>query len=602
MALVYAARMVQTGRSGRRPPTPVRRRRGRVLRRVVLGLVVVVVVLAGVMAWQAWTALTSARAANTAISDFRARLLDRDVAGAEDALARAQEETASARSSLGGPLWRAAAALPAVGDDVDAARRLSVTADDVTQGAMPAVMTALSFVDPRDIGLRGGRVELAPVRRASGQLTRASELLEAADDDADAIDTDGLVDPLRTRVTETQRLLGSTSVLADRVAIAARLLPGMLGEERPRNYVVIAQNNAEQRSLGGIGGAFVLLRAADGRLSVERQASAADIGSFEEPVLPLTRAETALYGEVLGRFPQNVTDTPDFPRAAELLTEMWQRRIGGKIDGVVAVDPFALQLLLRAVGPVETDAGRLTGRNAAQRLLVDVYDDVEDTDQQDAVFAQAAEAVFNRVRGSEGDPRALTRALAEGVDQGRVMVWSVRPREQAVLRTTALGRTLRDITPASPRVGVYLHDRVGSKINAYQRVRATVEPDRCGTTTGARVRVRIASTVPLDRDLPTYVTGDGSQAAPGDMLTQVVVYAAPGWTITGVDSSDGSRDLVTFRHDGLWAGTRDVRIAPGRSATLTVSMKGVPLSADLGIRYTPGTKPANFLSEGSGCS
>lgn len=558
--------------------------------------------IAGLMAWQAWSALRSAQAGNDAIADVRARLLDRDVEGAQKSLTTAQEETASARSSLGGPLWGAATGLPVVGRDIDGARRLISAADDVTQGAFPAVMSALSVVDPDDIGLRDGRVELAPIREASGQLSRAAELLRAADEDVAAIDSSQLASPLRSRVEETQRLLARTSSTAEKAAVAGQLLPDMLGEKKPRNYLVVAQNNAEQRSLGGIGGAFVLLRAQDGRLEVQRQATATDIGSFTRPALPLTDAETALYGEVLGRFPQNVTDTPDFPRAAELITQMWQDRIGGRVDGVVAVDPWAIQLLLRAIGPVDTDAGRLTGDNAARKLLTDVYLDVEDPDEQNAVFAQAARKVFDGVQRFQGDPRALTRALAEGVDQGRVMVWSVRRPEQAVLETTPLARLLRDTTPATPRVGVYLHDRVGSKINAYQRVRAEVVPDRCGSTTGAELRLRIRSTVPAGRDLPVSVTGDGRFAPRGDMLTQVVVYAPPGWTLTDVRASDGDRGLATYRHDGLWAGTRDVRLPPGQSATLRVRMEGVPLSSNLDIRYTPGTTPDTFLAEGSGCS
>jgi hypothetical protein len=376
----------------------------------------------------------------------------------------------------------------------------------------------------------------------------------------------------------------------------------MLGGERQRNYLLLAQNPAEQRSLGGIPGAIALLRAEGGRIRLARQVSYNEIGRFDRPVLPLSEAERGLYGNVLAEYPQNVTDTPDFPRAAELITEMWQRRIGDRIDGVASVDPYALQLLLRVVGPVQTDAGRLTGQNASRKLLIDVYRDIPDPEQQDVVFAQAARAVFDRVTDFRGDPRPLTRALAEGVDQGRIMLWSTRAREQAVLRTTRLGQTLRDPSPETPRAGVYLHDRIGSKTSVYQRVGLKFQPERCGTTTKGVLKVSLRSAVPRGAELPPSVTGLVGRARPGDLRIQVVVYAPPGWSITGVEATGGRRDLVTFEHDGLAAGTRDFTLAPGQRKELEVEMQGPPVSSDLAIRYTPGSDPANVLREGSGCS
>jgi len=567
-----------------------------------LGVVAVAFLLALAMGWQAWSAFRHAQQGNAAVLQFRARLLDRDVPGAQRALGRAQSDTASARSSLTGVQWSLLRPLPVVGDDVDAAQRLVVTVDDVTQGALPAVVTALSDIDPRTVGLKNGRVQLAPLRRASGQLDLAANQLTTADRRAAAIETRGLTSALAMKVTQSQELLHSTASLARRISVAGRLLPDMLGQRGTRNYLVLAQNSAEQRSLGGIPGAFVLIRAQDGRLSLVKQATAGDLGTFDPTVLPLSSAEKALYGVTLGTYPADVTDTPDFPRAAQLIKAMWERREGGRVDGVASLDPYALQLLIGATGPVQTQAGTLTGTNAARRLLVDVYKDVPDPQRQNEVFAQAARQVFDRVRIFGGDPRALTTALTEGVDQGRVMVWSARPAEQSVLASTALGRTLRASAQSQPAVGVYLHDRTQSKMSTYQRVGVQVTPARCGTTSQATVSVRIRSAAPRDRDLPLSVTGDGTRVRKGNMLTQLVVYAPDGWTIRGVEASDGRRDLTTFQHEGLWAGTRDFELAPGQEKTLTVRMGGSVLASNLGIRYTPGVFPANVLLTGSRCS
>lgn len=566
-----------------------------------LGLLGLVVLVAALLGWQAWQAYRGAQQASADLTAFRAQLLDRDLPAAGVSLTSAQDASGSARDALDGPLWGAVAALPGVGDDVRAARELTVVVDDVAQGALPAVMTALSYADPVDVGFRDGRIQLGPLRQASGQLARASELLQQADAEASAISTDGVTDALAARVDEAQDLLARTSRTARTVALAGRLLPDMLGGSGPRDYLVLAQNNAEQRSLGGLVGAMVQLRADDGRLELVRQVVPADFGGFERPATPLTPSEVAIYGEVLGRFPGNVTNAPSFPRAAEIVTAMWEQRFGGELDGVAAIDPWALQLLVGAIGPVETDAGRLTGSNTAQRLLVDVYEDFEDTDQQNAVFAQAARAVFDAVRGGQGDPRAVTRALAEGVEQGRVMLWSARDAEQEVIAGTPLGRVLADRTPETPQLGVYLQDLTQSKMDVYQRVAIRLRPESCGTSDAATATIRLRSTAPEDRDLPVSVTGNGSRVQPGDIATRVVVYAPPGWNFAAVEGSDGPGGLTTYQDQGLLAGFRDVVLEPGETEELRIRLEGGQTSTNWHIRFTPGITPASVRADLTGC-
>ena len=46
----------------------------------------------------------------------------------------------------------------------------------------------------------------------------------------------------------------------DALSRTATLLPAMLGRDGPRDYLIVFQNNAEWRSLGGIVGALALQR------------------------------------------------------------------------------------------------------------------------------------------------------------------------------------------------------------------------------------------------------------------------------------------------------------------------------------------------------
>ena len=65
---------------------------------------------------------------------------------------------------------------------------------------------------------------------------------------------------------------------------------------------------------------------------------------------------------------------------------------------------MALSYLLRATGPVTlTDGSRLTGDNAVDFLLSDVYERLQDPLQQNAYFAGAAMAVFTKLVSGSGD-------------------------------------------------------------------------------------------------------------------------------------------------------------------------------------------------------
>ncbi len=53
--------------------------------------------------------------------------------------------------------------------------------------------------------------------------------------------------------------LAKVSLTTATAARAVRLLPPMLGADGPREYLLLVQNNAEQRATGGIPGSVVQL-------------------------------------------------------------------------------------------------------------------------------------------------------------------------------------------------------------------------------------------------------------------------------------------------------------------------------------------------------
>ncbi|QNN54011.1 DUF4012 domain-containing protein [Nocardioides mesophilus] len=576
-------------------------------RQVLVLLALLLLLLLVVTGWQAFSAYRHLTSAAAQMPELRELLLDGDEAELAAGTSALQEDTGAAREALDGPQWALLSAVPGIGDDVDAVRVVTVVVDDLARNAFADVVAARQVVDLADLKPTRGRIELTPLARAAPHLVDAEASVSSAADRLADLDTAGLVDGLRQPVSDLSGKVEDLQGLTAAVAHAAQLLPPMLGAEGPRDYLVLVQNNAEPRALGGIPGAVIKLRADDGRIRLLEQRPASSFGSTE-PVLPLTRAEVALYGTQLGRYMQNVTATPDFPRAAHLARAMWRQGTGRRgIDGVLAIDPVALQGLLRATGPVTLPGGvRLTAENTARTLLNTVYREIEDPQAQDRFFAVAAAAIFGKVTSGGIDVPAAADALAAAAKEGRVLVWSANAREQTTIAETAVSGILRGDRKGAPVVGVYLHDRSAAKIAYYEDMDVTVRELRCAVDDGPRtldVAVTLASNVPRDADrLPDYLTGGGNAVDVGDIRSDLLIYAPTGAVITGVRASDQATPVTTHFHEGLYVAARTFTLDPGKSVTLHYRM-AVPraLSGEVRVRSTPGPAKNRFRNTSLVC-
>lgn len=583
-------------------PSPFRR----TLRWLLPLVVLAVIVLGVVMGIQALSAYRHLKHAQAELTQMKGQMVSGDITGARQTLQSVRRDAGSAHGSLSGPHWAIASHLPFVGHDVSAVRTVADGVDQLADGALPELLTSaqLAYADAQSV--HNGKIDLAPIRRAAPHLALARTVLDQVDADDATIDRSALSGQLREPVGRFIDTLAGLRRSTAAAADAARLLPPMLGDKGPRNYLVLAQNTAEQRSLGGETGTLLLVHADRGRIHLANTTSTSSFGSFPETVLPLSTPEISLYGQQFGQYMQEVTDSANFPRAAQLAKTMWQRKKGGRVDGVLAVDPYALQLILKATGPVQPPDGRaINGDNAARLLLNQVYFDYPNPPDQDAYFSRAASAVFDKVKAGAGNRQALLTALSTAVDQHRVLLWSSRSSEQQVFARAKLGATWPPPQSAgsSPnQVGVFLHDRTPSKMSWYQRVRVQTSSPCQSTGRTAHVKVTVRSVAPR-RALPTYITGYGSRVPRGHMLTQVDVFAPPGWAIDSLKASDGDDSLTMVQIDRVAVGSRYLRLAPGQSRMLDFTLRRENGSAaPMSVRTTPGNLPDDVKIDRVRCS
>ncbi|WP_404431328.1 DUF4012 domain-containing protein [Microbacterium lacus] len=564
---------------------------------VIIALSVMLIAVIGALAWVGGRGIVAAdnlRSAQGMASDVVEQI--GDPAAASETIAQISERTATAHELTSDPVWRAVETLPWLGPQLSAVSTMAAAADEIAGDGLNPLVEVAATINADALRPTGGAIALEPFVAVQDAAADAAASIGGAVDAVDRIDETALLAPLRDVVGEAQEVLTGVGDGTDALARAAVLIPAMLGADGPRNYLVLFQNNAEWRSLGGIPGAMVLLNTNGGAMQIVAQDAANDFARLDEPVFPLDPEVQAIYGGRPGMYMQNVTQVPEFSTTGPLASAMWAKKHGLEVDGVLAIDPVALSYLLRATGPITLPSGDvLTSDNAVQLLLNDVYFRFADTADQDQFFASAAQAVFAALTSGSANPAALLEALAQAGNERRVFVWSARDEDQDVLADTTIAGPLPPTDDIVSTFGVFLNDGTGSKMDFYQSVDTVVgwrtcEPTRGAQATGTAIlSVSLRNNAPLDvSTLPEYVTANGwFGVTPGSASTVVYVYLPEGAELAEATLSTG---------DGFGGGihqqrqvlTYEVVLAPGESATAEFAVHfDQPTGENLVVWQTP---------------
>jgi hypothetical protein len=540
----------------------------------------------GLRGWQARGHLLSAAGLARELSE---QVLAGDAEQARRTLAALQQQAEAARAATSDPGWRAAGYAPYGGDDLTAVREIATAVDDLARRAFPSLLR----LDLVALVPKGGQLDLARLQAVAPELSTADTAVRQASARIGAIRTAGLRPTVHTAVDQLRGELDRLAVLTATARHGAVLLPPLLGASGPRTYLVAFQNLAEPRSTGGIFGAYAVIRAERGRVQIVKQGAAAELGIFERPVTRLDPDMQALYTDLIGVYPADVNLTPHFPTAAALFREMYRRRTGTTVDGVLATDPVTLSYLLQAIGPVAVPAHpTLTSATAVRTLLSEAYDRLDSAHEQDRYFAAAAMSVFDALLTRPVDPRSLLEALDRAVAERRILFWSARPDEQDDLVDTRVAGVLPE-RETVPTVGVFLNDGTGSKLGYYltRAVELTVGGCRPDGRRELRLRLTIGSTAP-STGLSSYVQG---LQVPGDPYTSrvvVYVFSPAGGSPVSARLDSAATPIGAGAERGRRVGVVGVDIAPGQTRVLEVDLLTAVTSAGTAeLWLTPGASP-----------
>ena len=514
---------------------------------------------------------------------LRKDLVRGDAAAAQESLTRYQDAAADAADGSSGPVWWTLERLPGLGDDAAAVATVASVLDDLGRDALPPLVETADQVTARAFQPRDGTFPLSSIAALGPPAQRSEQAFTVAADELAAIDTGGLSGPVRERTVQLTGLVTAARDGLDAAYRASRLIPVMLGAEGERDHLLVFQNNAELRSTGGLPGSVSVVHAVEGAVDIVRQEAGANLPRTDRPVLPLTDAEQALYGDELGRIFLDANLTPDVPRAAALLRAHWTRTVRGDVDGVVLVDPVAVSYLLEATGPVRVPGyGQVSAADVVELVENTIY--VRSTDRQVHEDYQnaVADAVFEVFADGRGDPIEVITGLVRGVAEGRIRMHLSDAGAQAEIAGTAIAGE-RTGEAAGPDVGVHLNDATEAKMSYYLRHRVTLAARGCQAGTQELVgSVDLVNDVPGGTagvaNLPVTVTGVGDAdrgVRRGDQRVVVYLTTPVGGHLQSLGVG-GRRvaDPVVIEYGERRAVPVSLLLTPGEATRIEFRMRG----------------------------
>jgi len=490
---------------------------------------------------------------------------------------------------------RPSLAVPVVAQHARAVEKVTDAALDLTRIGRAAAVAA----DPARLAVRDGRIDLAavaelgpPLRELGGLLTgldarlrpaRSRWVLPALDDE---------IDELVTRA-ENERDEVDTAVAATEAA------PWLLGADGQRRYFLAVTNPAENRGGGGFVGNWGILTATDGKVELPRFGRIADLYRDEPYDIDVNPEWNARYVEGWGvdEFPQNVMGSPHFPDNAEAVRQIAEQAGVGPIDGVLALDPFAMAAFLALTGPLEVEGWDvpLTAENTAEILLHEQYLDADDPGRVE-LLERTTRALFDRLTTQAlPQPATIADALGPAVEAGHLQMTAFGGTSTEFLHDIGLERRLEP--PDGDSLTVVTASAVASKLDWFLQ-RSVAYDLHTGPATGdlsATLELQLTNTAHGNLDDDYFGDPPGSNRQLVSIFTSFPHATA---TLDGTPlDMGGSSDRGHHVYDVFAV------IPPGGTVTLRLELDGRPgpgLPRDLNVSPQPAARPDDYRITASG--
>jgi len=407
-------------------------------RKIAIGLVALGVLL--LVVWGVQSALAAAsllRSLKTVQGLLDADSMATDVGALGTLLHQTRRDVVTLRRNVGwlagmGPTFRW---LPKVGPLVNDAPALLALADSLTEAgvllwdvAEPFVATFQGGASAMD-GLGDLFARLIPVvPRARSAVARANAAFAEIE-----------VDVLPDRLQGPLKQLGLLLPLLDDGLALAKSGPSLLGLQSPRTYLLLVLNESELRPGGGFITGVGEVHISGGQVVSMTFADSYAADDFTQPYPFAPEPFRQFMGIELLVF-RDSNWSPDFPTAVRQGVELYRPPRAVTLDGVIAVDQYAAQLLLDTLGPLTMPGieGPVTGATLLEQLYSTWAPEEGEEygawwQQRKSFMEPLAEAVMARVAAGDVDWLGLAKTGLQVVNEKHVQLYFTDAQARAVL-------------------------------------------------------------------------------------------------------------------------------------------------------------------------
>ena len=572
------ALLALVGLSAPRPrPTGWEPHRGRTLAAGALAVVVsgAIAATAGMLLVDARRSLELGRELATAGLDA-AR--DGDLPRSQELFERADVAFADGSASLRNPVVRVGELLPVLGTNLRSARTMAAVGGDLSSTAVAVAERA----GADDLRVVDGRFPVEGAEAVGEELAIALATLRRSSLRIEAVESPLLLSEVREGSRDVGVRIADATRSFEVVAEATRLAPALLGADGDRRWMVAILNPSEQRGAGGLAGDFAELRASNGDVDLVRSISAAEMNQATDHGAQLAALpsvyRTRYEGFRPGRFWQNLSATPDVPTLARGMAEAFPLTVGGgRVDGVITIDPYGIAALLELTGPVIVPGWPAAiGSDNVERILLFDHYDVLSPEQIDTFQGDVVEAVVDALtEGTLPAPSVIAATLTPAVQGGHLRLWSPERDAQALFERIGADGSLRAPADGTDFIQLVTQSASESKIDWFLRRSLTYAPV-LDPTTGvltATATVTLANAAPTT-GVSSYIIGEADgPTAVGENELRLTLYSPH--RPTGVtDAAGTSLPINIGMEQGLFAVTALVEIPSGQSITLSFRFVG----------------------------
>jgi hypothetical protein len=363
------------------------------------------------------------------------------------------------------------------------------------------------------------------------------------------------------------------------ITTLARLLPILLGDNKPKQYLVAFQNTAEARGPGGILGAYAIVEINNGDIKIIKTGSNAALQSNKEIPIKMPAEFMRIYGKNPAIW-QNSNLSPHFPYGAQIWMASWQKQYGGILDGVIGIDPTAISYILKATGDVKLASGeKITADSVVFKTLSQAYKKYEkDNDARKQYLVDIMNATFAKLMANQFNKVKMAQAVKRAIIENRLLVYTTDKDAQTEIEKVRVGGALQTVANNEYRVVIQNID--ASKLDYYLDRSVKVESTECKVNKQALVTVTVTNTVQNANDLPDYVLTRADKGKPADLKTgqhrfKVFIYGPVDAKLGTVSRSTPGVELGgggVERKRPIYI--TDVDLAPNQSEIVTANFTG----------------------------